>query len=47
MDVSFGNGVEAAAGQQDDVGLGGLRHGGVPVRFGSVPPGSFPWFECL
>ncbi|KAG7222907.1 hypothetical protein INR49_027225 [Caranx melampygus] len=27
MDVSLGDGVEAAAGQQDDVGLGGFCHG--------------------
>lgn len=27
MDVSLGDGVEAAAGQQDHMGFGGFRHG--------------------
>lgn len=48
MDVSLGDGVEAAAGQKDDVGFGGFCHGflsvflWVPVRSGAGPvfPGS-------
>lgn len=44
VDVSLGDGVEAAAGQQDDVGLGRLRHS-VPVRSGPVP--SCQLVDCL
>lgn len=37
MDVSFGDGVEAAAGQQDDVGLRALRHGSPRSSLVPVP----------
>lgn len=32
LDVALGDGVEGAAGQQDNVGLGGLRHGPGPAQ---------------